>query len=274
MKTNNSNVAHIWAQQNESGRIEGSNFFAVGTSIYSYGSHFQIARFIDKKTVLFTTKGYSPTTLKHISHTNRALDGLDVTVFNVPDLGVGSTSCNDNLADYLHRINMLLLKHSRARVYDYTYEITHLLNEARAFITYFKMGRTSQARRINKIDLDDLEGVTNEIKKRRNEALVKERVKLNAQFNERINKFKGTEDVSYKVGFDYLKIDGDIIRTSGGAQVPLNTAIVAHKRLLSGKGVNGLQVGHFTIISHSETTIKIGCHNILISDLNNVLRGA
>lgn len=46
---NNSMVAHLWAhEQKES--ASGSNFFFEGTSIYSYGHHFEVGRIVKKQT--------------------------------------------------------------------------------------------------------------------------------------------------------------------------------------------------------------------------------
>ena len=76
-------VAHIWAQQTQDdGRNAQGNFYFTGDTIYSYGSHFPIARFINPQTVLFTTRRYSNTTSKHLWATRDALRGLDVRVID------------------------------------------------------------------------------------------------------------------------------------------------------------------------------------------------
>lgn len=46
---NNSTVAHLWAHEQEES-ASGSNFFFVGTSIYSYGHHFEVGRIVKKQT--------------------------------------------------------------------------------------------------------------------------------------------------------------------------------------------------------------------------------
>lgn len=63
-------VAHLWAHQaQDSARIGGrGNFYFEGDTIYSYGSHFPIARHVETKrgrAVLFTTRDYSVTTSGH-----------------------------------------------------------------------------------------------------------------------------------------------------------------------------------------------------------------
>lgn len=105
MKTrfNNRQLAHVWAQQNQpEGR--GSSFFFDGPSIFSYGRHFEIARFVTRKgarAVLFTTRSYSVTTSKHISYARQALRGGEI-VFHVAD--IGSAAAGNARMDYEHRI--------------------------------------------------------------------------------------------------------------------------------------------------------------------------
>ena len=77
-KFTNSEVPHIWAQQNQETGT-GSNIFFEGKTIYSYGHHFPIATFINPTTVLSTTRSYGVSTARHISMTRCALrDGIDV----------------------------------------------------------------------------------------------------------------------------------------------------------------------------------------------------
>jgi hypothetical protein len=87
-------LAHAWAQNDlPHGRSSDNRMrFDAGT-IYSYGAHFPIARFIDKRTddgktiVLFTGAGYSSSTGKHKSLVLSALHGRDdVLVVAVPYL--------------------------------------------------------------------------------------------------------------------------------------------------------------------------------------------
>jgi hypothetical protein len=86
----NSMVAHVWAQQEQDdGRSGNGNFYFVGPTIFSYGSHFAIARFTKdahgNRCVLFTTGSYSVSTARHIRYTRGALSGLpNLTVWDVP----------------------------------------------------------------------------------------------------------------------------------------------------------------------------------------------
>jgi hypothetical protein len=72
--TDNREIAHKWFHQTQdSARNPQGNFYFQGATIYSYGSHFPIAIIVrpkkgkgkGQKTVLFTSRNYSPTTSQH-----------------------------------------------------------------------------------------------------------------------------------------------------------------------------------------------------------------
>ena len=79
---NHDEVCHVWAQQTQSEGRAGNIFFR-DKSIYSYGCHFEMARFVDTETVFITSRGYSVSTAKHLGLVRRAV--RHKTVFTVPD---------------------------------------------------------------------------------------------------------------------------------------------------------------------------------------------
>lgn len=84
---NNSMVAHLWAHEQEES-ASGSNFFFEGTSIYSYGHHFEVGRIVKnkqgKKAYLINEDYYSATTSKHQCHVRNAIPTWAM-VFSVGD---------------------------------------------------------------------------------------------------------------------------------------------------------------------------------------------
>lgn len=122
MKTvfNNRQLAHVWAQQSQP-RGRGSNFYFEGATIYSYGGHFPIARFTDRtdsngaRVVLFTNRGYSMSTARHISMTRGALSGLNVRTFGVHDPSREPDAVS--LADYRAEYESKLSRALRSRKY-------------------------------------------------------------------------------------------------------------------------------------------------------------
>tara|TARA_R110000851_G_scaffold282411_1_gene435938 strand:+ start:988 stop:1947 length:960 start_codon:yes stop_codon:yes gene_type:complete len=80
MSKTNSQVAHIWAQNNGgSGKTNNGNVFFEHGAIYSYGYHFPMAKFLDDKTVLINNDSYSPSTGQQQSEMRQALDYDKIT---------------------------------------------------------------------------------------------------------------------------------------------------------------------------------------------------
>src|SRR5579872_324467 len=81
-------IAHLWAHSKtqDDARNPGGNFYFSGDTIYSYGSHFPIARHVTNEqgqaAILFTNQTYSNTTAKHIGQVRRAIPH-GVPVFEV-----------------------------------------------------------------------------------------------------------------------------------------------------------------------------------------------
>src|SRR5579872_2694496 len=106
---NNSMVAHLWANKSRP-QAKGSSFYFDGDTIYSYGSHFPIARHY-KGVVLFTTKTRSVTTAKHKSIAARACSHIPVFyVDNVMDNPSGK-----DIQNYRNSINSVFATASRQR---------------------------------------------------------------------------------------------------------------------------------------------------------------
>jgi len=152
---NNRQVAHAWAgQQKQSAR--GSHFYFNGPSIFSYGAHFEIARILEKPfggrdVVLFTTRGYSPSTQRHKSYARAAISGRHV--FHVPRVDIGnyvsgnSTAHFENLTHYLTSAKEAHEKARKAigRGKLYGREEVGYIQEAAAYLDYFKRAAVSAA---------------------------------------------------------------------------------------------------------------------------------
>lgn len=119
------NLAHVWAQQNVGyGKSADGRMSFEGATIYSYGYHFPIARFVERKgrkCVLFTTQSYSVSTAKHIGHVRSALRGLAVPVFKVHDV---RDNPKQSLKERQTAIDELADAFSRSTPYD---DVSHAL---------------------------------------------------------------------------------------------------------------------------------------------------
>lgn len=71
---NTAEAVHAWAgRHSDDGRNPGQTVYFVGLTIYSYGSHFPMARHISFNDVLLTYDTYSNTTTNHQSEVQRAV---------------------------------------------------------------------------------------------------------------------------------------------------------------------------------------------------------
>ena len=121
--SNHHEVCHVWAQQKQDeGRA--SRIFFEDKSIYSYGRHFEMARFIDANTVFITTRGHSVSTAKHLSLVRGAVSHK--TVFQVPSF----TYHAENVRHYIELARGYFDKAKRART-----STTYLLGAAKRTVT-------------------------------------------------------------------------------------------------------------------------------------------
>lgn len=112
----------------------------------------------------------------------------------------------------------------------------------------------------------------------------RERVLREKAASERITKFRDGENVRlYDLPFELLRIKGDTVETSRGAEVPLGDARRLYIAVKNGLDMKGKTIGHFTVINvytHrnldlTETKlVQIGCHKILLTEAERVLGAA
>lgn len=283
---NNSQVAHVWAQQSkESGK--GSNFFFEGETIYSYGYHFPIARFIDNNTVLMTTRGYSVTTSQHIGYVGQALPGW-LTLFRVND-----PSATDQRKNYHHmtsELQYLLPKIAKAKSkrQDYIDEYNAGIDSADRFSKFFKLGYKKREyfhdELPKKLEARNKRAAAADKRKREKaRKLQEERARQDLQLwinGERRRADGGTVN-HYNLHIlnegNYLREkNADTAETNQGAEVPLEHCVKAwpiiKKIVASGQEFrpNGktIHLGHFSIDHISASgTVKAGCHTFKYSEL-------
>lgn len=143
-KGSNKDVARAFAQ----GRTEFSNgkgtFYIEDGVLYSYGSHFPMAR-IRGDVVLVTADTYSNTTQRHFSLMYRALHGGSRKILHVKVVrAVSHVEHRDNLDDYVQRLKDLSelswkkrTEHTLSAVVD---DFQHTLAQAKLYRDTFLPG--------------------------------------------------------------------------------------------------------------------------------------
>lgn len=280
---NNSQVAHLWANKSRE-RARGHNLYFDGDTIYSYGSHFPIARHISRgkqSAVLFTTKTYSVSTSKHISYTHRALNGLSLPVFNVQDIR-GNAESAVIKADYQSRVKAETETAARSRLHAEMYleRAQNLAQEANECAAFFGWKW--------RLDVPTLDpAFIAKVRERAKEETAKQRKAKEERERAaaiilagKVSEWRAGKPVSlwdYR-GETLLRINGDKIETSRGAHIPVEHAPRLWKVIQRAKAGTPYQhnghsehAGEFKVDSiDTNGTLRAGCHTILYGELARI----
>jgi hypothetical protein len=291
-------IPHLWAHRTqEEARNRQGNLYFTGDTIYSYGSHFPIARHVThdagERAVLFTTASYSVTTSSHCSAVRSAIPS-GIRVFHVPNVCHGRYSgseltTNDhagNLADYAERIEKHVITSARARssyAKEWNYEhAVCLRDEAVAYCAFFGLP-VPHIPEVPKLDSDALTAIRKREAQRaaeKAEQTKRERAEAIARQQELITQWR----VGQYSGCLYdvptmLRIDGDEVVTSRGARFPVSHAKRAlpfvRKVRESGQAYvrNGhtIHLGPYAIDRiEPDGTVKAGCHVVSWEEVERI----
>jgi hypothetical protein len=271
-------VAHLWANKSQdSARTAGrSRLYFMDDTIYSYGSHFPVARHVTRKgnsAVLLTTRSYSATTASHKSMVASACRHL--TVFHVADV----TSSHPQFTEYSARYKALVGKYAKARQRkpEHLDALRHLVEEANQFAKFFGL----RSRLTLPDDLTAMVAQCKAMEKRDLERKHREQQKHERKQRELIERWMNGEPIN--LGWTYigpvrLRINGETLETSKGAEIPVSHAIKAYRiiKQLRRRGEtyerNGhtIHLGQFTLDRVDETGVTAGCHHIEWSEVERI----
>ena len=67
-----------------------------------------------------------------------------------------------------------------------------------------------------------------------------------------------------------LRVKGDTVQTTHGANVPVIEARKLYRALKAGVNIEGQQVGYYRVTRVTESELVIGCHSIPLSEVERV----
>jgi len=268
---------HVWAQQTQNeGRNSGRSIFFDGPSIYSYGRHFEMARFVGD-VVLVNCRRYSVTTSKHQSWVRQAI--TQYTSFDVPSMEDHSA----NVAYLIDQAREHCDKATRARTAGEWLigRANECVAQTRAYLNTFcapvphshlEVWHALREERYLKSEVQAT------ILQRTREAQAKERdaqrareATQRAQEAEALEKWRAGESVGRYFSAMALRVKGDVVQTSRGAEVPIIEARKLYRALKLKLPVeNGHRVGHFQVNKLTSTDIVIGCHTIPLDEIERI----
>ena len=289
-------VPHLWFHKVQSSAKNATcNFYFSCDVIYSYGSHFPIARHVTKgkkSAVLFTERNYSVTTSGHKSAVRCAIPE-GTTVFHVedvfPDDRYASNSHANNLKSYMERVASHLATCVRARS-SWSKESEHgmavrLRNEAREYAKFFKLPLPKIAP-IPDIDSDGLAKIKASESKKSAEKAAKEKARRIEEAKKeaeslaawRRGEYTGcyfrNSDVALRITPDKTEVE-----TSTGARIPVDHAlrvlqvvrrVVERKEAFVTNG-HTIHVGVYKIQKIDvDGTLTAGCHVIKLDEIERL----
>jgi hypothetical protein len=282
---NSDNVAHVWAYQSQNeAYTPNRSFYFYGPTIYSYGSHFPIAKHaINNKgetAILFTTRGYSNTTSKHIYTVKRSIPNKESIIYcNNPE-----NSANDNILFLDREIDNIYRALAKAKKPEkYLLELSKLKDQLQKYCSFMlveipetiklKLEITSKAEIIEIVEKE--KAIKAEIEAKKEKEQQKE-------INKQLKKFRAFERFNLYSKFSYLRYNEATqrIETSQRVEIPVKLAKVfytAIKTALNTKELNTEILDNLKILDYSVKTLKkefivIGCHTIEIKEINKIAK--
>lgn len=292
-----SEIPHLWAHKTQAdARNAQGNLYFTDDTIYSYGSHFPIAKHVTNgkgSAILMTTRTYSSTTTGHCSAVRGAIPA-SMQVFHVPYL-YGDLKAN--VADYIKRIESAIVTSARARS-SWRKESSHgeavtLLTEVKAYATFFKVKlpklptvpaiNSRAMKAIREREAKSAAKKAEETRLQRERQAEFERTKVERWRNGenvgslwnipvmlRIRTFGADESAAGEVGR---------VETSLGVQIPISHAIrgLRFVRAVVARGEAYQRNGHTLHLSHyaidkvdADGTLHAGCHIISYTEIERI----
>lgn len=288
----NDQVAHVWAQHSQSeGRSSNGNFWFRDTAIYSYRT--MIARLVfspvnGRAAYLVTSRKYSTTTSgKHMPAVYRAISGDCFIVDNVQ--AHHEFEHAENIGHMLKEYEGLLLKLSRAKSNGEFIEsrARSLHVSAIKYAEFFGL-EYPDFPVIKQETLDAMKERAAKDSKRKAEETKKRKAAQALEQAERLEKWRGNVEYVYlrtsRGDKTYMRINGENIETSQGANFPVDHAIKAFKLIrfvkesggayAAGENENKLiRLGHFKIDTVAPNgDVTAGCHFVEWDEIERIAR--
>lgn len=274
-----SEVCHVWAQQNQD-EGKASRIFFKGEKIYSYGSHFCMARILPSGTVVYGTHRYSSSTGKHQSRVRSAVSHRTMVYCRDPDQ---SASRNREYAQS-EIVSLLRDAESKPRIRQTTRDDLRLeaVRVGNQFNEYLA-ALPEKERNVQPIDLSTMGDLVQDAiaaeARRVQRAKDAEKQRIEQQ---KVHIAEWRQGVFHGQMYDLptmlrLSPDKTEVQTSRGAAIPVSHAkrlwplivnVRAVKKPLTGRD---FKLGFYTLSEIKENgDIVVGCHNIGFNEIEGI----
>lgn len=272
---NTAEVCHYFANQVQNEGYAGNVRFS-GNDFYSYRTI--VAKRINGFIVI-SDYSYSMTTSSHLSDLRQACSHKNI--IHIPKV---EGSAATNKANIEYDIKELFKKASTARTKKDKY-IAQALYKAEQFNKYCNISE-NQEYLINLSVFDNIDFVAIKANEKQRQALELAKRKARDSENALENSVKITQwlncerdSLGYGVSSDtLLRVKGDMIQTSRGAEIPVNSAFalwtLVHTVIAGGRDIQlNRKIGVYTLTDIDTLgNITVGCHYIQFKELQRIAK--
>lgn len=274
------NVAHLFANKIQSEARTSTNNLYFNNSyndnyiIYSYSSHFPIAKHVTNenglKALLFTTRGYSVSTSKHIRIVSSACNHLNTIYCNNPN---ENTQYNiDEFVSEAENIVANLLKAKKPE--KYLNELSYVQSKVNKYLSFFGLKLENYPKLAAVLNISNKSDYLQYSEKKTELAKseeTKRQNELKKQLSKELTKWRSgkVNRLYFRNGYDFLRLssDGTRVQTSQNIEIPLNKAKVFYSLVLKSISKGGctdcdLKILDYQVTEINKDFIKIGCHTI------------
>lgn len=259
MSKTNYDVAHAFAYGETSAHTGNWNLFINGDCIYSYGYHFCIAKRVGRGTILFTTRGYSPSTSRHISYVASACSHMDKVYCYDP-----TASHSKNQEHFLKDIEAILPQLARARKPEkYLHEIQCIAARAQKYCEFFEIEMLEPLRKY--VESEDLMKTNEEYLAELRQIAENDRKRRESRIKEQLAKWHSFESNHAPCDLQYEELrvnaeNNNRIETTMGVQIPFELGREFYERIKNGILEVGDKLLYYRVGEITDKVIKVGCH--------------
>jgi hypothetical protein len=248
--------------------------FFEGPVIYSWGYHYEIARFIQapngENVVFINSNGYSNSTAKHTNHVISAIP-RNIKKYYVPfvssygygqrEQGININKLPAIIENMALNCNNLCFDQLKARTNTYYFNrAASLYSNILEICLLFNLEAPNMPD--NYIEAENKYNfLINTQTQRENIKAAKELEKSKELLNKWLNHEHNGQLYNIPVHLRISK-DGQFIETTKGAKVDYSKGLELFNRLVNKENVNGHKINGFTLLENSSEAVTIGCHVI------------
>ena len=268
----NSTVAHNWANQTGKAR-NGSNFYYDGQMLYSYGHHFVVGAITeDGKTAILNNSNYSSSTQRHQSYARSAVSHLNRIYCSYPSNAIRGYHDN-NLKVWKRQVDELMTKDvARCKLHKLVVELERVLTSSRAYCSYFTIATPEYDTKAAAF-VETLEASPKWVREQEAEATkhVRKAEADAKRLVENLAKFRAGKIRHFSSPTQYLRLSGESVCTSLGICIKVREFMLHYNRLVRRENLVGTKItGDYTILSVTDSYVKIGCHVIGRDELDSM----